>query len=176
MLKLVPFNSAWVDAHTLDIKAIYRRPHWALNEFDEWVQAIGPDGLPLWDLTTPQRVLNHNKLIAKGFEYITLASRDDLVKAARAGTIAGDWRQYDQHQTGGPWNAKMYLAGQRDRDTAWMQQLADDVARFGPDAVEELRQRADPHFRLPATLRAAADAEGEPARRGPGRPRKEAVA
>lgn len=154
MLKLVPFNDEWVSSHRLDIKAIYRRPHLVQNEFDEWVQATGPDGLPVWDLTTPQRVLNHNKLRSKGFEYVTLATRDDLVKAWRAGTIQGDWRQYDQHSQGGPWHHRLYFAGQAEADKDQLSQLRDQVSQFGPDAVEAIRRAVDPTFVLPAHLRA----------------------
>lgn len=155
MLKLVPFHDSWVTNYKLDLKAIYRRPQRATNEFDEVVQAEGPDGLPLWDVTTPLRVLDHNKHLAKGFEYVTLASRDDLMKAAKAGTVA-DWRQYDQHQTGGPWNAKMYAKGQQTADLADLELLKADVSKFGVEAVEAIRRRTDPAFRVPEALKPGA--------------------
>jgi hypothetical protein len=154
MLKLVPFHSAWVENHKLDLHAIYRRPRWVENEYDEMVQARDADGLPLWDLTTPLRILDHNRLRAKGFEYITLASRKDLVDAARAGTVE-NWRQYDQHQTGGPWNAKMYLASQHAADTSALEHLRADVERFGWEAVEAIRRSQDPAFRVPDVLKVA---------------------
>lgn len=152
MLKFVPFSSAWVESHKLDLHAIYRRPRWVQNDFDEWVQATDDQGLPLWDLTTPLRVLDHSKLTSKGFEYVTLASRDDLVKAAKAGTVR-DWKQYDQHQTGGPWNAKMYQASQASADTAALQQLREQVELHGWETVESIRRMTDPTFRVPDVLK-----------------------
>lgn len=153
MLKLVPFNDAWVDSAKLDLKAIYRRPRWEMNDFDEWVQSADADGAPIWDLTTPLRIMYHNKHRAKGFEYVTLASREDLVKAAQAHTIAGNWREYDQHQSGGPWNAKMYLASAKTADTAALQALREDVLQYGWETVEALRRRSDPKFRVPEVLK-----------------------
>src|SRR5689334_9256179 len=101
-LKLIPFNSAWVDHTKLDLKAIYRRPRYVKDEFDQDVRELGPDGLPLWDLTTPLPVKQHNKWVAKGFEYVTLADRDSLIEAYRKSTLLparAHPRDYDQHQT-----------------------------------------------------------------------------
>ncbi len=158
MLKLVPFSSAWVGSSKLDLKAVYRRPRWTMNEFDESVQVHDVDGAPVWDLTTPLRVMDHNKHLAKGFEYLTLATRDDLIKAAKAGTVA-NWREYDQHQTGGPWNAKMYMAGAKLADTALMQQLRDQIRKFGWETVEEIRRQSDPSFRVPEVLKQPLEAQ-----------------
>jgi hypothetical protein len=93
-----------------------------------------------------------------------LASRDDLIKAAAQGTVHGNWREYDQHQTGGPWNAKMYLAGAKTADTAATQQLREDIAKYGWEAVEELGRRRDPKFRIPDVFKVKAESvtEGEP--------------
>lgn len=165
MTKLVPFNSGWAENSRLDLKAIYRRPRWTKNEFDEDVQERDVNGRPLWDITTPLRVLDHNKWIAKGFEYITLATRDDLIKAYKAGTVQGDWRQYNQHQTGGPWNHKMYEAGRVQGEADGLDALRDQVDQFGPDAVEAIRRTVDPGFVLPPHLRApvaSSVAEGAP--------------
>lgn len=152
MLKLVPFHDAWVTNHQLGLHAIYRRPRRVTNEFDEVVQSAGPDGLPEWDITTPLPVVHHNKHLAKGFQYVTLATRDDLVKAAKAGTVA-NWREYDQHQTGGPWNAKMYLKGQALADTEALSQLRADIKEFGWEAVERIRRQVDATFRVPDVLK-----------------------
>lgn len=153
MLKLVPFNDAWIDHAKLDLRAIYRRPQFALDEFDQTVKKIGPDGQPLWDLTGPLPVKAHNRWKAKGFEYVTLADRDSLVAAAQKGTLmGGSVRDFDQHQTGGPWNYKMYLAGQSQQDTDAMLQLRANVQRFGSAAYEAIRREVDPAFRLPKEL------------------------
>lgn len=158
-LKLVPFNEAWITNQKLDVKAIYRRPRFVKDEFDQDVLERDAEGVACYDLTTPLPVRSHNRWRAKGFEYVTLASRADLYEAAKKGTVVDDTgapcngRMYDQHQTGGPWNAKMYLAGQRLADSAALQKLRLDVERFGSDAVEVIRQQTDPTFTLPPHLR-----------------------
>lgn len=168
MLKLVPFNPEWVGSHRLDIKAIYRRPRWTKNDFDEDVQERDAEGRPLWDITTPLRVMDHHKLESKGFEYVTLASRDDLLKAYKSGTLLPtgvSWREYDQHQRGGPWNYKMYAAGVIQGDQAATDTLRAQVDQFGPEAVEAIRRATDPGFQLPPHLRtptAVSVSEGEP--------------
>jgi hypothetical protein len=98
-------------------------------------------------------VMQHNKHVAKGFEYVTLASREDLMKAGHARTIAGNWHEYDQHQTGGPWNAKMYLSSAKTADTAATQALREDILQYGWETVEALRRRSDPSFRVPDVLK-----------------------
>jgi hypothetical protein len=154
MLRLVPFNNAWITHDKIDIKGIYRRPRWTKDEFDQDVQEVGPDGQPLWDITGPLPLKQHNKWSAKGFEFITLADRDSLIAAARAATLLdGSARDYDQHQTGGPWNYKMYLAGQQDRDSAASLQLRENVQRFGSEAYEAIRRETHPTFTLPKALR-----------------------
>lgn len=153
MLKLVPFNAAWVDHSKLDIKAIYRRPRWTKDEFDQEIPETGPDGLPLWDLTGPLPIKQHNKWAAKGFQYVTLADRDSLIAAAKHGTLLeGSVRDYDQHQTGGPWNYKMYAVSQSSTDNSALLQLRADVERFGSEAVEAIRRQVDDKFRLPKSL------------------------
>lgn len=158
MLKLVPFNNAWVDHAKLDLHAIYRRPRWTKDDFDQDVQERGPDGLPVWDLTAPLPVKQHNKWLAKGFEYVTLADRDSLIEAYKKGTLVGpngmtvSPREYDQHQTGGPWNAKMYMAGQSKQDNQALLQLRENVQRFGSEAYEAIRREVDPTFTLPTEL------------------------
>lgn len=155
-LKLVPFNDAWIDHGKLDIKAIYRRPRWTKDDFDQDVQETGPDGLPLWDLTGPLPIKQHNKWKAKGFEYVTLADRDSLIEAYRKNTLLPHGthaREYDQHQTGGPWNAKMYMAGQSTADNATLLQLRESVQRYGSEVYTNIRREIDPKFSLPSNLR-----------------------
>lgn len=154
MLRLVPFNDVWIDHDRLDLKAIYRRPEREENDEGEMVQKRDADGLPIWNLTTPLSVKLHNAWKAKGFEYVTLANRESLVMAARKGTlIGGSVKDYDQHATGGPWNYRKYIAGQSVERQDAVDQLKQDVAEFGPEAVEKLRQRTDPAFRLPDALK-----------------------
>ena len=155
MLKLVPFNSTWITHDKIDIHAIYRRPRFVTDEFGEDQREYDADGLPAWDLTGPLPVKQHNKWMQKGFEYVTLANRESLITAAKHGTLqGGSVREFDQHQTGGPWNYRKYVAGQQSANTAELEQLRADVEKYGADAVEQIHRRRDPHFVLPATLRA----------------------
>lgn len=155
-LKLVPFNPAWIDHGKLDLKAIYRRPRWVKDEFDQDVRETGPDGLPLYDLTGALPVKNHNKWTAKGFEYVTLADRDSLIAAHQNRALilpeGMTVRDYDQHQTGGPWNYKMYAADQSQSDNAALLQLRENVQRFGSEAYQAIRRETDPTFTLPKAL------------------------
>lgn len=170
MLKLVPFNDSWVGHDKLDLKAIYRRPRWVEDAYGEMHREMTPEGLPAWDLTGPLSVKHHNKHRAKGFEYVTLADRESLHAAAAAGTIVEhgvrvDWRAYVQDpRTNGPWHYRKYVEGQAVADTAAAAQLASDVERFGPDAVEAIRRQTDPSFRVPDALKGH--------KRPVGRPRK----
>ena len=152
-LKLVPFQNAWLKMTALDLRAIYRRPRYTTDEYDQKVQCRDEFGNPLWDLTAPLRVIDHANHIAKGFEYVTLASRLDLAKAGQAGTLGPDWKQYDQHQIGGPWHWKMYLDSAEASDNAASKALAADVEQFGAEAVEAIRKRTDPGFSLPDSLK-----------------------
>lgn len=153
-LKLVPFNPNWVTHDKLDIKAIYRRPRYAVNDLDETVLEVDDvTGLPKYDLTTPLPVRHHNKWTGRGFIYVTLADRESLRAAAAAGSIDGDPRQYDQHQTGGPWNYKLYLRNEAEESKQRLLELASTVQRFGSAAVEEIRRQSDPAFELPPYMR-----------------------
>lgn len=161
-LKLVPFNASWINHEKLDIHAIYLRPSRVEDEYGDRVQARGPDGQPLWDITGPLPVRQHNVWEAKGFKYLTLANAVGpeggagyLMVAARNGTLAGgSVRDYAQDpRTGGPWNLKKYLEGQVDTATEGLAQLERDVLEFGSIAVEKIRRRVDPGFTLPPHLR-----------------------
>jgi hypothetical protein len=152
-LKLVPFNSAWISHDKIDIHAIYRRPRFKEDEFGELEREYDASGLPTWDLTGPLPVKQHNRWMAKGFEYVTLANRESLGLAGMYGTIDGNWREYDQHQTGGPWNFKKFLVGQEVVTSRELDELRVDVEEYGSDVVERIRRRTDPNFRLPESLR-----------------------
>jgi hypothetical protein len=162
MLRLVPFNNAWVQHDKLDLHAIYKRPQYVRNDYDEEVLKRDENGQVCYDLTTPLPVRQHNKWAGKGFVYVTLATRGDLKSAHEKGTLLNDkghpvhWKEYDQHQTGGPWHWKMYLDGQQGVDASYLTVLESQVRRFGSEAVEELRREQDPNFVLPAHLRGIA--------------------
>src|SRR5690349_20455962 len=162
MLKLVPFNPIWISHDKIDIKGIYRRPRYVQDAYGEWERELDKDGLPTWDITTPLPIKQHVKFQSKGFEYITLADRESLLTAAKFGTVLeedgktsthGDgWKQYDQHQTGGPWSWKKYAEGQAHTTTREAEQIIADVHEFGSETVLKLRRRENPHFVLPPHL------------------------
>lgn len=154
MLKLVPFNPAWINNDKIDVHAIYQRPRFKQDEYGEWYREYDENGMPTWDITSPLPVKSHTKWTMKGFRYVTLANRESLIIAARNGTLLGGTvRDYDQHQTGGPWNYRKFRESEQDTNVAELDALRADVARFGAEAVEALRQRTDPDFRLPDALK-----------------------
>jgi hypothetical protein len=152
-LKLVPFNATWINHDKIDIHGIYLRPRYKEDEFGERYREYDDDGQPTWDITGALPIKAHNKWIAKGFRYVTLADRDSLIKAGIHGTIPGDWRKFDQHQTGGPWSYKKYLVGQQLVMDQEAEQLRKDVNQFGSRVVERIRRGMDPEFTLPEHLR-----------------------
>lgn len=155
MLRLVPFHDGWITHERLNVNAIYRRPRFVQDQYGDWQREYDEHGLPTWDLTTPLPVRGHNKWRSKGFEYITLADRGSLVQVAKVGMlIGGTVSDYDQSQAGGPWNYRKYAESQQDTNTAELEMLRADVAKFGADAVEAIHQRSNPYFRLPEALRA----------------------
>jgi hypothetical protein len=152
-LKLVPFSDAWIGHDKIDLHAIYRRPRFVEDKYGEMEREY-KDGIPTWDLTGPLPVRLHNRWRSKGFEYVTLASREALNVAARFGTLPPGTKaaDFDQHQTGGPWNYKRYAEGQESAITAEADQLRRDVEEFGSNAVLKIRQSIEPEFKLPADL------------------------
>jgi hypothetical protein len=152
-LKLVPFNAVWIDHDKIDIHAIYRRPVFAEDKYGE-LQRVIKDGFPAWDLTGPLPVRGHTKWSAKGFQYVTLATRDSLRIAARFGTLpeGTTLATYDQHHTGGPWNYRLYFESQEALQGEILDELRADVEEFGSDTVLRLRRRTDPAFVLPPAL------------------------
>jgi len=160
MLKLVPFNQAWITHDKIDVHAIYRRPRYTKDDYGEDQREVHAEtGEPTWDITSPLPVKQHSKWLAKGFEYVTVADRDSLRRAALHRTVldehgeACDWRVYDQHQTGGPWNLRRYMEGLSSTTTLANDQLRADVEKYGPETVENIRRRYEPGFRVPDHLR-----------------------
>ena len=167
MLKLVPFNAAWIDHDKIDVHAIYRRPRFVEDEFGEKQREYDKDGLPTWDLTGPLPVKKDVTWRRKGFEYVTLANRESLIVAARTGTlIGGSIRDYDQHQQGGPWNYRKYVQGQATTHSDAADQLKADIAKYGWEAVEAIRRQIDPDFTVPAHLKTPAPAAAKATAKG----------
>lgn len=154
-LKLVPFNPAWISHDKLDLKAMYRRPRFVADEFGEFSREYDPNGLPTWDIVGPLPVKQHTRWQTKGFEYITLADRASLVEAWRKGTLPpGEHaRDYDQHQTGGPWNYRKFIDGANAQAAQDAEHLKSLVERLGSEAVEAVKRSTEPGFVLPEALR-----------------------
>lgn len=153
-LKLVPFHDQWPTHDKLDLHAIYLRPRYVQNKYGEDELERDEHGLQTWDITSPLPVRAHQKWLAKGMRYLTLADRGSLIDAARTGTlIGGKVADYDQHQHNGPWNYRMYVEGLGETHSEELRQLLADIDEFGPDVVEKLRKRENPAFKLPDHLR-----------------------
>ena len=159
MLKLVPWDDRWVTPVT-DMKAVYLRPHRKENERGELEQTRDINGEPEWDVITAA-LKHHQKLASKGYKYLTLADRESLQTAAKRGMLAGLYREYDQHVTGGPWDWFMYRDSLKHIHDAKVQELQKDVDEFGWQAVEKIRQRTDPTFRVPDSMKPQAKAVDE---------------
>jgi len=179
-LKLVPFDQSWVStvgdsgAPLLDIKAIYRRPSKHPETFN-----VNRDhaGFPIWDIVGGLPIQHHAKWLERGFEYVTLAGRADLVavynpdnrekgiappRDAEGMPIAiGEFIQ--NPKTEGPWHPAEYQATDAEERTDAIARLAADIQELGRERAELLRQRDDRSYRIPAAFMAA------PKR---GRPRK----
>lgn len=180
-LKCIPLNLEWCGDTKQDFFAIYAR-----RKQDNWgVPELDAQGREQWDATGPLPMRRHPDWMKKGYVYVTLwIRRDDH----RWPLVAGWIRQ----STGE--DPETYIQNRRERTTfdsaLWMQdaakeraaelaRLRDQVAKFGAEAVVEIRRQTDPSFTLPADL-SATDVTDEPPsppeRRGPGRPRKTEVA
>ncbi len=172
MLKLIPFQADWLAHETLDLHAIYRRPK---RDMETGELVRDEFGFVQWDLTTPLPMRSHAKFLAKGFEYVTLATSADVISASDPELAAHgvaplhDPREYlDQARDRGPWDATKYLADMKEAHAERLRKLKARIEQAGPEVAEEFEQQHDPGFILPASLTVA--------KRGPGRPKKDAVA
>ncbi|HAM57693.1 MAG TPA: hypothetical protein DCQ64_20670 [Candidatus Rokubacteria bacterium] len=94
-----------------------------------------------------------------------------------------DWQSYQQHPvTRDPWHAAVYLADLRAERVDELAQLRQLIATIGPEMAGRMMQGKYPGYQLPEAFSESVLAEHEsgdeaatPAKRGPGRPRKEAV-
>jgi hypothetical protein len=159
IFKCVPLDPLWtITGSKLDLKAIYRRPRRSVGEYDEIIQERGPDGLPLYDITSPLPLRRHSDWQTKGFEYVTVVSTlqqgDESFKYVadslrKQGLNPAD---YLQHPVFGTWNPKLYLATAEQADRSKFSELTKMVEQFGSAAVTEIRKQNDPTFTLPPAL------------------------
>lgn len=172
-LKLVPFEPTWLENASLDIHSIYLRPQRYLPEGELSFQIVRDgDGFIVWDVTTPQSIKNHTKLLLKGFKYVTLATPEDVIQAANP-----DLAQYGTTPLGhpprdlneraedyirqtpysGPWNCTAYLLDMADERQLRLKKLMENIAKYGPDGAEEFERQLDPGYRLPEKYRAPSE-------------------
>lgn len=142
-LRCVPLNLHWTgEATKLDLKAMYRK--------GEVITAL------------PMR--RHDDWLRKGFVYLTLADADSLEKVAPSLRAAGlDPRDYQQGPQRSPWNAQLYMEGLILQEAEYLQELRELVARYGVEVVEAIKQKDDPAFRVPESLRGEAKKAKVPA-------------
>ena len=178
MLKCVPLDLAWTGGETkLDLKAIYRR-----RKQDNWGNPVlDADGLEQWDTTSGLPLRRHNAWLAKGFEYVPLADFDSLEKVGPQLTrdTGRDWREYIQDlRTRSPFSLALYIKGLDQERADTLKELRELVAEFGVEMVTRLKQKEQPKWQMPAALIAEFPVfdEDVPAKRGPGRPRKDVAA
>lgn len=159
VFKCVPLDNAWTIPGTkLDLKAIYRRPARVVGEFDEVRQAVGADGMPLYDITGPLPLRRHSDWLAKGYEYVTLAdmkSLEDVAPSLRQRGLSP--AEFLQHPVFGPWNPKLYLASQGKVDQEKFAQLVAHVRKVGVEAYEDITGK-----KVPEVVRQMLAAEGAP--------------
>lgn len=161
MIAIVPFNPGWLDSSSLDLLAVYRRPqtHPITKE-----RVTDADGRQAWDYANlPMR--RHNDWTKKGYEYVTLARVDDVVKvrAATPEVLAGYKRTGDPEER--MFLMQEFLKHATVVDDAKHADLIALVHEFGSEATERIRRGADPTFELPEKLRGIAP--GTPRSDGP---------
>ncbi len=139
-MKLVPFQSGWAGSETkLDLKGIYRRP-----------SADG--GI---SLTSPLPLRRHLDWTRKGFEFVALATREDLglvagFLRAEGHDVAELAKSYDPRT--GIFLTELYLKDAKASDAAYLVDLQSKVDRFGAETVTEMMQMQDPGFVMPAGI------------------------
>lgn len=155
MVKTVPFDAAWVTSDRLDIRGIYRRPRLGPDR-----KQVAIDGVPQWDLTGPLPVRRHNDHVAKGFQFVTLATLQDVADASASLRSGGHDPQsfVPSYEAQGAldrrtFRVQEYLKDAGEQDKASFLQLRGLVEELGSDAVERVKQNDDPHFILPESLR-----------------------
>lgn len=138
-MQLVPFHEQWAGSETkLDLKALYRRPsvHGGFS------------------LTSPLPLRRHLDWKRKGFDYVTLASIEDVQPVL--GMLGQDGidlqalrKSYDKN---GNFDTAAYLKTERQKDDAFQVELQAKVDKFGVEAVTEMMRLQDPAFEMPATI------------------------
>lgn len=133
-MNCIPFLAhAWVENTPLDLHAIYRR---------------GGIGV---HLTGPVPVRRHNDYTKRGFEYVCLATTEDVNKAARSlreqGLNPSDYASAFTRD--GVFDIPQYIREVTQADAAKLADLRLKIEKFGADAVTEMMRLSDPDYVLP---------------------------
>ena len=148
-MDLVPFRNQWAGSETkLDLKAWYRRPCPEHGGFS----LIGP--LPL---------RRHLDYLRKGYEYVTLATLEEVALVApllRAEgiDIEAIRKSYSPKQPYG-FLIDRYVKDERMKEADSLADLQAKVDKFGVEQVTEIMRMQDPAFVMPESIQAPAKAK-----------------
>lgn len=143
-MELVPFHAEWVGSQTkLDLKALYRRPS------TEGVTLTGP--LPL---------RRHMDWVRKGYEYVSLASWEDVSLVSNTlgaeGVDASKLRKSYKMTAPFGFDIEQYIKTDAERASAYRTALQAKVDKYGVEAVTEIMRQSDKDFVMPADIKAPA--------------------
>ena len=138
-MELVPFFSEWTGSETgLDLHAVYRRP--------------GP-GITLAHALPVRR---HRDYVARGYEYVSLATAKDVNDASRFlrsnGIDPTSFRGSYRTDLGGAFDTALYLKEAALKAQAEMAELKELIERHGPEVVTDIKRQTDPEFTIPPVL------------------------
>ncbi len=139
-MELVPLDTKWAGSETkLDLKGIYRRP-----------TETGQAGVTL---TGPLPLRRHLDWTRKGFEFVSLATLEDV--SLVSGNLRADGVDLEAiRKSYSPKAPHQFLTDQfikadRVKTDAFRAELQAKVDRFGSEAVTEMMQLQDPGFVMP---------------------------
>lgn len=136
-MELVPFDEKWAGSETkLDLQGWYRRP-----SVHGGFSLVGP--LPL---------RRHLDWTRKGYDYVTLATSEDVLKvlaALKAKDVCDVSALAKCYDNRGHFKVADYLKDQRGKEDAFLVELQAKVDKFGLDAVSEMMRMNDPNFVMP---------------------------
>lgn len=136
-MELVPFDEKWAGSETkLDLQGWYRRP-----SVHGGFSLVGP--LPL---------RRHLDWTRKGYDYVTLATSEDVLKvlaALKAKDVCDVSALAKSYDNRGHFKVPDYLKDQRGKEDAFLVELQAKVDKFGLDTVTEMMRMNDPDFVMP---------------------------
>jgi hypothetical protein len=123
-MELVPLNQDWTGSEAkVDIKAIYRRP----------------DATGSVSLTAPLPLRRHQQWLAKGFEYVSLASVDDInAVIGDIRSMGHDPRTFQGSYDRGRFHQAAYVAFALKTDEAKSAKLKALAEEHGPSVLRSM--------------------------------------